>query len=194
MRIGLIRHFKVKHKPNYLKWMSADQFARVIDDYDQSELIMETNVLNYEDWDICYCSDLIRTKKTAKTIYTGTIVETMLLREIIVDPFIAGNIKLPYFVWLLLGRFLWLFSHRSQSETKTSVRKRIKKVLDDIESETYDNVLVCSHGALMYFFRKELLRRGYKGDAFLFAKNSRLYVFEKESSSVHMKGNRSTSV
>lgn len=41
------------------------------------------------------------------------------------------------------------------------------------------NVLLVSHGAIMYYIRKELLINGFTGPSVTKAKNGFLYTFEK---------------
>jgi hypothetical protein len=40
--------------------------------------------------------------------------------------------------------------------------------------------LIVSHAGMMFYLRKELLRRGFYGPKFGIADNGRLYVFERK--------------
>jgi broad specificity phosphatase PhoE len=64
-------------------------------------------------------------------------------------------------------------------ESKADGIKRIQAVMDEILSQSEEDVLIVSHGALMMFMRKELLKRGFKGPRLKTPENGKLYIFEK---------------
>ena len=69
MKIGLVRHFKVKcpHKT----MMTSKEFREWSEKYEHAGVI-KTKVNMYgTKWDVCYCSDLQRAMTTAKEVYSG---------------------------------------------------------------------------------------------------------------------------
>jgi len=89
------------------------------------------------------------------------------------------NINLPFILWTILGRSAWFFSHKSQSEKHIDTKKRANDFISDILTDDKKNILIVSHGALMWYLRKALLSKGFTGPKFRKAKNGYLYVFEK---------------
>ena len=75
----------------------------------------------------------------------------------------------------------WIRNHPSQPEIRSLTKVRVKNILDEIiaNATEEDNILIVSHAGIMYSIRKELERRGFKGDKFLKAENGKLYLYEK---------------
>lgn len=177
MKIGLVRHFKVKRGyPN--KVVSSDDLMKWLDEYEASEVEeCEIDVGGIE-WKKCYSSDLTRAKITAEKAFSGNIIYLEELREVPLTPFFKKNVRLPLFLHLIFIRIAWLLNHPTQKESKQNVLKRIHKVLDEV-LETGEDVLIVGHGGIMIFMRKELIRRGFKGPKFKRPENAKLYIFEK---------------
>jgi broad specificity phosphatase PhoE len=57
--------------------------------------------------------------------------------------------------------------------------KTANAFISDILTDDKKNILIVSHGALMWYLRKALLSKGFSGPQFRKAKNGYLYVFEK---------------
>lgn len=178
MKVGLVRHFEVV-KPQINGGMTSAEFKAWQDGYDTADVKIKPANIKSEDWQICYCSTLPRAFKTAKTIYTGEIIQTNLLREIEIAPAFNTKFKLPFMFWTVVGRCAWYFSHKSQSEKYMETKKRAHEIVSDILNKHKDNVLLVSHGAIMYYIRKELLINGFTGPSFTKAKNGFLYTFQK---------------
>ena len=178
MIIGIIRHFRVKHRPK-AKWMNFDQFYKWVEAYDNSEIILPNEMSRIGDWDICFSSDLKRSELTANSIYAGTVVRTNDLREISTIRFRNTKIKLHYNIWLIINRIVWYFLPTAQEETKHGAILRAKKFIESIEKSDYSKILIVSHGVFMKCLDKELKRRGYKGKMGLIPKNGRLIIYNK---------------
>ncbi|PLS15971.1 phosphoglycerate mutase [Bacillus sp. M6-12] len=176
MKIGLLRHFKVtRGYPN--KIVTSAELMQWIKEYDASDV--EENEIDLCDikWNICYASDLSRAEITARKAFEGEIIFLEELREIPLSPFFRKNIRLPLPVHLLFIRIAWLFNHKSQPLSKKDVSRRINMILDKV-LEQDDNVLIVSHGGVMMFMRKELMKRGFTGPKFRTADNGKLYIFK----------------
>lgn len=179
MKIGLVRHFKVKNSVPEKTWVNPAELSKWFEDYDLSDIeIGETDLQSIE-WEKCYTSDMSRAEKTAYAIYQGNIIISDKLREVKAYPITAGKIKLPYQLWAVLVRLAWLFNHPSQKDSLKLVKGRINTFLDEVFSKESENVLIVSHGALMIYIRKELLKRGFKGPAMRHPQNGKLYIYEK---------------
>jgi broad specificity phosphatase PhoE len=180
MKIGLVRHFKVIHQLDR-NWMSSDQFNSWVEAYNNAEIEQADLNDSFSEWNVCISSDLSRAIQTAETIYPGPIIATNRLREIEVQSIHPlGNVKLHYYIWLLIGRLAWYFSHSSQVERRSETLDRAKEILDWIEERYRNrNVLVVSHGAFMKVLTQELSRRGYRGKGFVKPRNGAMYIFEK---------------
>lgn len=177
MKLGLIRHFKVKRGyPN--KILTPAEFMKWVEEYDASE-VEENDINNGNvDWKKCYSSDLPRAKTTAQAAYKDEIIYLEDLREIPLAPFFRLNMKLPLFLHLFFIRIAWYFNHKSQPKSKQVVIRRINEILDRILQEDKD-VLIVGHGGIMMFMRKELLKRGFTGPKFgTSPENGKVYIFE----------------
>ncbi|MBY6036860.1 histidine phosphatase family protein [Fictibacillus nanhaiensis] len=179
MKIGLVRHFKVTRGYPTQKWITPAEFDQWLKEYEASE-VEDTEVdLGEMSWKKCYVSTVRRAEYTAEKIYDGELIKSDDLREIPVYPFFKRNIKIPMILYPLCIRAAWLINHKSQLERRTDVEKRISNILDRIIEEGEENALVVSHGGVMLFMRKELIRRGFKGPKLGRPENAKLYVFEK---------------
>lgn len=178
MRIGLLRHFKVKcpHK----RIMTSKEFREWSERYEISKVIKKHVEMYGIEWDICYSSDLPRAVTTAKEVYSGNIHLDKLLREVDNAPFIhAEKIKLPFEVWHICGRLAWFFKSKSQPESIKGTRRRINQFLDSIDYSK-GNILIVFHGFMLYNFQRELRRRGFEGKKIKKVKNGFLYEYIKK--------------
>ncbi|SHJ32546.1 histidine phosphatase family protein [Propionispora hippei] len=182
MKIGLVRHFEVAHQPSSnLKLMTPTQLKEWLHEYELSDV---KDCLLEPDkgiWETCYSSDLPRAIKTAQKLFAGEIIETKALRELPIFPPTNINFKLPVVLWLFLGRIAWMLSHKSQVESKAMLKERVKYIVDEIILKNDQDILIVSHGFLMIFLRKELLKQGFRGPNFKKAVNGEIYVFEQET-------------
>lgn len=177
MRIGLVRHFPVT-EPWPRGWVTSDDLQRWRVRYDAANPIVGPIDVSAVAWQRCLSSDLRRAAVTAQTAYSGPITQTPLLREADVPALPTGKLRLPVWGWRMLLRLLWFTGHQSQRAARDAFNARIKAIADRLEQEPVDT-LVVSHAGVMFFLRKELLRRGFTGPKFGVAENARLYVFER---------------
>lgn len=175
-----MRHFKVTRGFPKEKLLSARELDRWLDEYDLSDVEIAPVDLGDTQWKRCYVSPLSRARTTAETIYSGELIELEGLREVRPDPILQSDVRLPFLVWPILLRLAWFINHNSQTEGQADVEKRASDVLDEILARDEQEVLIVSHGGIMMFLRKELLRRGFSGPKFGYAENGTLYTFEKK--------------
>ena len=182
MKVGLVRHFEAEcHIPSIFSLMTPGQFHQWLDAYEISDIKAGKVDPSALIWEKCYSSDLPRALKTAQKIHPGPIIETKALRELVLCPPTNRNIKLPVLLWLILGRIAWMLAHKSQVESKLMLEERVTYILEELILKDDKDVLIVSHGFLMMFLRKELLKRGFKGPSFRKAANGKIYVFEKDT-------------
>jgi len=180
MKVGLVRHFEVDCQiPSISKLMTPDQFRQWLQEYEISDIKYGYFEPTMTIWDKCYSSDLPRAMKTARKIYDGQIIKTQALRELVIYPPTDISIKLPILLWLILGRMAWMLSHKSQLESRLMLKERVNYILEELILKDDKNALIVSHGFLMMFLRKALLKRGFKGPNFKKAENGKIYIFEK---------------
>lgn len=179
MKIGLIRHYKVKRGyPNSI--VSSAELMKWVEEYEASDVEENDVDLNGIEWKSCYSSSMQRAEITARSIYDRDIIFLDELREVPLSPLFPPKLKLPLFIHLLGIRLAWWFNHPSQAVSKREVLRKINKVIDRVISENQD-VLIVGHGGVMMFMRKELIRRGFSGPAFRRPQNGVVYLFEKEN-------------
>ncbi len=176
MQLGLVRHFKVI--TNEKTFLNSNGFVEAMRKYDLASVHKNGPKINYDDWQICYCSTLSRAVTTAEEIYLGKIIKTDLLKEVPISPFTKMNIKLPSFIWHIGARIAWYKSHKSQIEDINQTKKRISEFYNLIKKSGYENILIVSHGYFLHMFAQEMMKNGFKGNVDLNIKNAQLYLLE----------------
>lgn len=175
MKIGLVRHFKVKKQlPKNILVRSTD-LKKWFDEYDIAEIEESEVNLNEVIWDRCFASDLPRAIKTAEKIYSGNIIQMKELREVQLNLPLKKDVKLPFLFWAILIK-LGFLTPRNYIK---NVKKQIETFLDEKLLNYNEDILIVSHGALMIYLREELLKRGFIGPKFKIPENGQLYIFEK---------------
>jgi broad specificity phosphatase PhoE len=178
VKIGLLRHFKVKlgYPSKIVSSMELMEWQNNYDASDIEEIEVETLGV---DWKRCYSSDLSRARITAEKTFIGEIIFSEDLREMKIYPIAGSKTRLPLWLHIFLIRVAWYFGHNSQKESKKQVLSRINQVLDEAIKHGED-VLIVGHGGIMMFMRKELLKRGFIGPKFNRPDNAKIYLFEKK--------------
>lgn len=103
------------------KNLTSEEFEEWVKQYGLSRVKNREIEINKAEWDKCYCSDLPRALETAKHIYEGEIYKTKLIREVPLRPFIKTKFRFSHMFWSIFGRLAWLFSHKSQTESKINL-------------------------------------------------------------------------
>ena len=176
MRIGLVRHLEVDcpHK----NMMTSEEFREWSEKYEHAGVIKNRVNMYGINWDICYSSDLKRAVTTAKEVYSGNIYLDKLLREVDNAPFIhTERLKLPFPIWHFCGRLAWFFKSKSQPEDIHATKKRVRRFIRRLDWEK-DNILIVSHGFLIFNFIFELFRLGFVGKEVHRVRNGILYIYE----------------
>ena len=178
MKLGLVRHFKVKQTIDKT-FLSPKEFNQVMKEYDSCPVLSNKLKINFTDWDICYCSTLPRAITTAETIYSGEIIKSELLVEVPISAFTKKSIKLPTSLWHIGARYAWYKSHNSQKENIEGTRKRINEFYEVILNSGHQKILIVSHGYFLHMFYQEMKKKGFKGEVDLNIRNGELFILEK---------------
>lgn len=175
MKIGLVRHFKVKKTFPKKLLVGFPEIKKWFDDYDIAEIEYKQLDDETNKWNICYCSPTQRAVKTATILQNNKPIIINELKELNVLNLMNKKSKLPFMVWGLLIRNKSL----AVNEITTDFKKGIDSFIDLLLSKNHDNVLIVSHGFVMMYFQKELKKRGFTGDNFKSPENGKIYKYEK---------------
>ncbi len=173
MRIGLVRHFKVKHAYPRKIFVGYEELVKWFDHYELADIEHQDIDLCEVTWDKCYSSSTSRALKTAERIFDGHIIQRDELKELNFLPLMNKNYKLPLILWALLIRNKSMSSNRVTEQYAA----KLSAFLDEILLVKDKNVLIASHGFVMMFLQKELIKRGFTGDKFKTPINGKIYVF-----------------
>lgn len=176
MKIGLVRHFKVNHPFPEKVLLSKAELIKWFEDYDSTENIQYAPVdLAREEWKRCYSSTLSRTVNTARHIYDGEVVRMPQLQELNILHSLSNKIKFPFLIWGIIIRIKSFSSNKDMDAFKNGIVEFLDGIIANNESET----LIVSHWFVMRVLRRELIKRGFRGDKFKSGEYGKLYVFEK---------------
>ena len=177
MKIGLLRHFKVK-QPYPRKFLLAkSEVIKWFEDYEVAELEFQPVDLQNINWEICYSSSLNRAAVTANHIYPGEIVLVDALKELDILHLLPDKIKLPFIFWAILVRI----KYASDAEAVRHFKQKISEFADAVLQEN-KNVLIVSHWFVMKVLETELAKRKVVGANVKSASYGKIYLFENSSS------------
>lgn len=174
MKIGLVRHFKVKHKRPKKFLISRQEIEDWFKGYETADIDYRPTDLQDVDWKKCFSSPVDRAYKTANSIYKGNIQQSDHLKELEILPLLDKKGKLPFLMWGLHIRSRSL----NTNKITEAFQSRIQAFVDELLQENQEDVLVVSHGFVMMSLQKELIRRGFQGRKFASPENGKLYVFD----------------
>ncbi len=177
MKIGLLRHFKVKLKYPGKFLVSYDEVFKWYEKYGTAEVEVKDVDLLGVNWGKCYSSPLYRAAKTTEAVYKNEVTVINDLKELDVLPLLNKKRKMPFLLW---GLFLKIKSTQ-QNEITNEFESKISAFLNDILKDNNCDVLIISHGFVMTFIQKELKKKGFKGMNFLVPAYNKVYLHEKIS-------------
>jgi broad specificity phosphatase PhoE len=123
---------------------------------------------------------MLRAVETATKLTRVPPTFMPLFREIPQAPLFDTRLKMPLIVWHVLSRIGWWFNHRSQPEGRRAALKRVARIVDFLRRQPADQqVLIVTHGFLMYVLRRELKRSGFAGQIPTHPKCGEVYVFKR---------------
>jgi len=167
MEIILIRHGKPQSAVN--KWLSAEGFAKWIEDYNASNvsndseppLSLKDRVKEY----FVVSSDLPRAIHSAG-LCSGKEPDLVLdkLREMDV-PQVKIPLIISAYAWIILNGILWYLGIHGHVESYKSGKHRAKLAAESLAelAKTQERVAVFGHIVTNMLIAKELLLKGWKG-------------------------------
>lgn len=179
MKIGLVRHFKVRAA--YPDKLSSAEYLDWLRLYDRLEVDPTHVDLRGISWNRCYASSLPRAYKTARAIYDGEIIQSEKIVEVDLK-FRKGLEGLRSVVdWGELSSREWRESTGVSGEDLDDTRLRVDEFLDSLETEVDpdDRILIVCHELVMTVLEGQLRRRGFEGEKTEGAENGDLFVLEK---------------
>ena len=175
MKIGLVRHFKVKHKLPSGFLIGHDALVQWFEGYDNADIIIDHVDMGGINWQTCYASSMNRVHKTASHIYAGNVSLHDELREISVLQLLNKKRRLPIILWAILIKRKTLSANVITAEAERKLEAFIDKLAQKPEKE----ILIVSHCFVMMLLQKKLIARGFTGQKFINPANGKVYVFEK---------------
>jgi broad specificity phosphatase PhoE len=175
MKIGLVRHFKVKHDYPKKFLVGYDEIVRWFDHYNVADIEPRDVGPCGVTWEKCYASSLPRALQTARCLFSGDVIPRDDLTELNLLPLMNNYPRLPLLLWALLLRRKF----RSSNPITDAFAAKMGAFVDELLRADEGNVLVASHGFVMMFLQKELLRRGFTGERFNTPAHGKIYVFVK---------------
>ena len=173
MKILIIRHFKVNYK--WKAFCNSTEAEKAIIEYDHAS-IMDGGLRISSEYRV-FSSTLPRAIETAQLMF-GRNPDFMsdALNEVLVKPFITTRIKIPTFIWNIVGRIQWRFGSRRQPETYHESTTRITRFIDSLLCGNEDFIIV-SHGWTIRLIIKHLHKKGFYGPKPDYVKNGQVLTF-----------------
>lgn len=135
MKVGLLRHYKVKHKFPF--FCNSEEYDREYQLYERADISFNSDPVDIRDYALCFSSDATRAIKTAENLCQNNFKPNHLLREVQLKSLFSTKLKIPFFVWYFMDRIAWFFNKKGHPETKKGTRKRAS----DFLTEQLKNIL-----------------------------------------------------
>lgn len=158
MKICLIRHAKVNM--NWPRICNSVEFDNACKDYDLAD-IFKVNAVNVDsEYSRIYVSSMYRSKETARGLFPDSVYCEIDAEEVPLKSFVDCSIKMPLWIWNMMGRLQWYFNGSRQKERRVDTVERCKKIIRELESKNEDCIVV-THGFFMRLLIKCLKLQGY---------------------------------
>ncbi len=174
MKIGLIRHFKVKHSFPKNLFLTKAEVIKWFDEYESAEIQFQDVDFKSIKWQTCYSSSQNRAVKTANYIHKEKVIIVDELKELDILHLLPGKIKLPFIVWAIIIRFK---SFSAKGDVGV-FRERIIFFINNLIEKENTNVLIVSHWFVMKILENELKKICPKGEKIKSPEYGKIYVFE----------------
>lgn len=158
MKISLIRHAKVNM--NWPRICNSIEFDNACKEYDLAG-VFKVNVANVgSEYSRLYVSSMHRSKATARELFPDRVYCEIEVEEVPLRSFVDCSIKMPLWIWNIMGRLQWFLNSSRQKERRIDTVERCKRIIRELESKN-ENCIVVTHGFFMRSFIKCLKRQGY---------------------------------
>lgn len=176
MKIGLLRHFKVKLKYPRKILLSYDEVFNWYVEYNRAEVDVKNVDISGGNWQKCYASPLHRAQVTVKNVFNGDITVIEELKELDILPVLKGTRRKPFLLW---GLMLKIHSTRKNYITE-KFEAGLSSFLEEILNNHKCDVLLVCHGFVMTYLQQELRKKGFNGSGFLVPAYGKVYIYENE--------------
>ncbi|MGD2029267.1 MAG: histidine phosphatase family protein [Desulfobacterales bacterium] len=158
MQIVIYRHAKPVVSWNEI--ISGRDFPSWVSRYNNSGIIKIELGMKKEK--IVLTSNLKRSMETGKLI-GEKIIPNSLFCEAEVPLIQFPTIRMRAKFWMALSRFLWLFGLKKNCESFKNAKKRVIRIIENIESHLLENqrVVIVGHGFINRLIKKKLIHRGW---------------------------------
>ena len=103
---------------------------------------------------------MYRSKETARKLFPDRVYCEIDVEEVPLRSFVDCSIKMPLWMWNIMGRLQWYLNSNRQKERRVDTVERCKKIIQELEC-TNENCIVVTHGFFMKSFIKCLKQQGY---------------------------------
>jgi len=169
MKVVIQRH----GEPDIGKWgkISSSEMGRWINCYNESGVVLDnkpcSESLSHIKNSFVVCSSLERSKHSAKLVEVDTFISDSSFCEAELPVVNVPLLKLAPHTWSIIFRIFWFLGVSKNVESRMAISSRVKiacKALENL-AEEHSNVVLIGHGIMNRLIAKELLRRGWGGEA-----------------------------
>ncbi|MBE5906715.1 MAG: histidine phosphatase family protein [Lachnospiraceae bacterium] len=159
MKVIIIRHGKVDFQ--WHKRCTSMEFDNACAEYDLAPLEekMEASFIRCRN---IYISTLPRTRETAKMLFPDKQYrECALLNEVPLRAWIDTKMRMPLWIWNVMGRVQWAINSKRQQEGRNSTKVRATEFVRLLDEEKRDAVVI-THGFYMHTMLKAFESAGFR--------------------------------
>ena len=122
MKISLIRHAKVNM--NWPRICNSIEFDNACKEYDLAG-VFKVNVANVgSEYSRLYVSSMHRSKATARELFPDRVYCEIEVEEVPLRSFVDCSIKMPLWIWNIMGRLQWFLNSSRQKERRQTGFKK----------------------------------------------------------------------
>lgn len=179
MKIVILRHGKVDMQ--WPRLCDSKGFDKACTDYDSADIVHSKADNCMGNIEKVYISNQDRSMKTAEMIFgKKKFIQMDNICEVPLRSFADLNLRLPLWIWNVIGRLQWYSESGRQPEGRKRTIERAEQVICELENGREDCVLV-THGFFMKSLVKQLKKQGYhvQGNKMLGFENLQIIVAEK---------------
>ncbi len=162
MKVIVIRHGAVDFRRS--RRCNSAVFDREGAAYDQAPLKRAAYAAPQGKFNTVYVSTLPRSRETAQLMFPGSdLQESGLIHEVPCRSAFDSRIKMPLWLWFLIGRLQWAAGSARQPEKRRDTVKRSRQFIESLCRDSADCAVV-THGFFMHILLRELKKAGLRTD------------------------------
>ena len=162
MKVIVIRHEKVDFRRSCC--CEPAVFDRECAAYDQAPLKTAVYTIPQGEFKSIYVSTLPRSRETARLMFPGKdLQESELIHEVPCRSAFDSKIRLPLWLWFLIGRLQWAAGSTRQPEKRRDTENRSRQFIENLCRDGADCAVV-THGFFMHILLRDLKKAGFRTD------------------------------